>query len=328
LASAGDHLVVARSSYGGTLTLLKNLFGRLGIEVDVVDINHPCNVQTAIRPNTRAVICEVVGNPTMNIAPIETIAGVAHRAGVPFVVDNTFSPVVCAPFKCGADIVVYSTTKYIAGLGHVIGGAIVDSGNFDWTGNPKWASFNAPDPAYHGVVFTERFGKNALIAKIRTSMMRDIGACPSAFDCYLLRQSLGTLPLRMTRHSENAMAVAEFLASHPKVESVSYPGLPSHPQHDLAKQYFEGGFSGMLAFDIKGGYDAGVKFLNALTLLANVANVGDARSMAIHSASTTHSQLSPSERAAAGIGEGMIRVSVGLEDAADIIADLDAALKA
>lgn len=328
LAGEGDHLVVARSSYGGTLTLLKNLFGRLGIEVDVVDINHPCNVQTAIRENTRAVLCEVIGNPVMNVAPLETIAGAAHRAGVPFVVDNTFSPVVCAPFKRGADVVVYSTTKYISGLGNVIGGAIVDSGNFDWTGDPRWAAFNAPDPAYHGVVFTERFGKNALIAKIRTSMMRDIGAAPSPFDCYLLRQSLMTLPLRMARHSENAMKAAEFLASHPKVESVSYPGLASHPQHDLAKQYFEGGYSGMLAFDIKGGYDAGVRFLDSLELLANVANVGDARSMAIHSASTTHAQLSPEERAAAGIGEGMIRVSVGLEDADDIIADLAAALGA
>lgn len=328
LASAGDHIVVARSSYGGTLTLLKNLFGRFGVEVDVIDINHPCNVQTAIKDNTRAVICEVIGNPVMNVAPLETIAGVAHREGVPFVVDNTFSPVLCRPFKWGADVVVYSTTKYISGLGNVIGGAIVDSGNFDWTGDQKWASLNSPDPAYHGVVFTERFGKGALMAKVRTSMMRDLGTNPSPFDCYMLRQSLVTLPLRMERHSTNAMEVARFLEGHPRVEHVSYPGLPSHPQHDFAKQYLEGGFSGMMAFDIKGGYEAGVRFLNALELLANVANVGDARSMAIHSASTTHSQLTPEERAAAGIGEGMIRVSIGIEDAADIIADLAAALQA
>lgn len=328
LASAGDHVVVARSVYGGTLTLLKNLFGRFGVDVDFVDINHPCNVQAALRSETRAVICEVIGNPVMNIAPIETIAGIAKREGVPFVVDNTFSPVVCSPIELGADIVVYSATKYVSGLGNVIGGAIVDSGNFDWSADEKWASLNRPDPAYHGVVFTEQFGAHALIAKIRTSTMRDVGACPSAFDCYMLRQTLGTLPLRMERHSANAMKVAAFLETHPAVAHVSYPGLPSHPQHDLAKQYFKGGFSGMMAFDIKGGYEAGVRFLNALALLANVANVGDARSMAIHSASTTHSQLSPEERAAAGIGEGMIRLSIGLEDAEDIVADLDAALKA
>lgn len=327
LASAGDHVIVARSVYGGTLTLLKNLFGRFGLDVEFVDIDHPCNVQAAIRDNTRAVICEVIGNPTMNVAPIETVAGVAHRAGVPFVVDNTFSPVLCKPFELGADLVVYSTTKYISGLGNVIGGAVIDSGNFDWSVGEKWASLNRPDPAYHGVVFTDAFGPLALIAKLRASLMRDVGACPSPFDCYLLHASLGTLALRMERHSANAMRVAEFLAEHPAVARVSYPGIPSHPQHELAKQYFRGGYSGMMAFDIQGGYDAGVKFLNGLSLFANVANVGDMRSMAIHSASTTHSQLSPEERAASGIGEGMIRLSIGLEDAADIVADLEAALK-
>lgn len=326
LASAGDHIIVARSSYGGTLTLLKNLFGRFGVEVSVIDVNHPCGVQSAIRDNTRAVICEVIGNPAMSIAPIETLAGLAHRFGIPLIVDNTFSPIVCSPFKWGADIVVYSTTKYIAGFGNVIGGAVVDSGSFDWGSDDRWASLNKPDPAYHGVVFTERFGKQALIAKLKASLMRDVGAAPSQFDSYLIRLAVSTLPMRMQRHSENAMKVAEFLEGHPSVASVSYPGLPSHPQHDLAKQFLTGGFSGMMAFELKGGYDAGVRFLNCVKIFANVANVGDARSLAIHSASTTHSQLTPEERAASGIGEGMIRLSVGLEDAEDLIADLDSAL--
>ena len=326
LASPGDHIIVARSSYGGTLTLLKNLFGRFGIEVSVIDVNHPCGVQSAIRDSTRAIICEVIGNPVMSVAPLETLAGLAHRFGIPFVVDNTFSPIVCSPFKWGADIVVYSTTKYIAGFGNVIGGAVIDSGSFDWSADDRWASLNKPDPAYHGVVFTERFGKQALIAKLKTSLMRDVGAAPSQFDSYMIRLALATLPLRMQRHSENAMKVAEFLEGHPSVASVAYPGLPSHPQHDLAKQFMTGGCSGMMAFELKGGYDAGVRFLNGVKIFANVANVGDARSMAIHSASTTHSQLSPEERAASGIGEGMIRLSVGLEDVADLIADLDAVL--
>ena len=326
LASAGDHIIVARSSYGGTLTLLKNLFTRFGVEVSVIDVNHPCGVQSAIRDNTRAIICEVIGNPVMSVAPIETLAGLAHRFGIPLIVDNTFSPIVCSPFKWGADIVVYSTTKYIAGFGNVIGGAVVDSGSFDWSSDERWASLNRPDPAYNGVVFTEHFGKLALIAKLRTSLMRDVGAAPSQFDSYMIRMAVATLPMRMQRHSENAMKVAEFLETHPAVSSVSYPGLPSHPQHDFAKQFFDGGFSGMMAFELKGGYEAGVRFLDSVKLFANVANVGDARSLAIHSASTTHSQLTPQERAASGIGEGMIRLSVGLEDPEDLIADLSAAL--
>ena len=327
LASSGDHIVAAKAVYGGTITLLKNLFGRFGLQVDFVDFSHPCNVQAALRENTRCIICEVIGNPAMNVAPIETVAGIARREGIPFIVDNTFSPVVCRPFKWGADIVVHSTTKYISGQGSAIGGAIVDSGNFDWGGDSRWTALNAPDAAYHGVVFTEHFGRNALTAKIKTSTLRDVGACPSPFDCYLLRNALGTLPLRMERHSSSALQVAGFLESHPAVVSVSYPGLASHPQYDLAKQYLEGGASGMMAFELKGGYEAGVRFLDNMRVFANVANVGDARSMALHSASTTHSQLSPQERIAGGISEGMIRLSIGLEDPADLIADLDEAMK-
>lgn len=327
LASAGDHIVAAGAVYGGTITLLKNLFSRYGVEVDFVDFCHPCGVQAAVRENTKAIICEVIGNPAMSVAPLESISTIAKREQIPFIVDNTFSPIVCAPFKWGADIIVHSTTKYISGQGNVIGGAIVDSGNFDWSADARWASLNAPDAAYHGVVFTEQFGKNALTAKIKTSILRDVGACPSAFDCYLLRSALGTLPLRMKRHSESALEVARFLESHPAVEWVSYPGLPSHEQYDLAKQYLENGASGMMAFELKGGYEAGVRFLDRLGLFANVANVGDGRSMALHSASTTHYQLTPEERLDCGISEGMIRLSVGLEDACDLISDLDEALR-
>lgn len=324
LASAGDHVIAAKSLYGGTLTLLKNQFGRFGLDVEFVDMDHPCNVEKAMREETRAVICEVVGNPVMNVAPLESIARIAKRNDVPLVVDNTFSPLICNPFEWGANAVVHSTTKYISGLGNVVGGAIVDGGNFDWK-SEKWTSLNKPDPAYGGIVFAERFGAAALAAKIRTSMMRDFGACPSPFDGYLLRQSLATLPLRMERHCRNGQAVAEHLASHPRVESVGYPGLPSHPQHDLARQYLPNGAGGIMSFCIRGGYDAGVKFLDSLEIFANVANVGDARSMAIHSASTTHSQLTPAERAAVGIGEGMIRLSVGLEDVEDLLDDLEQA---
>lgn len=326
LASPGDHIVVSRTSYGGTLTLLKNLLGRYGLEIEALDFNHPCCVQNAIKENTRAILCEAIGNPVMNVAPLESLAGLARRSGVPFIVDNTFSPVLCSPLDWGADVVLYSTTKYISGLGHVLEGAIVDGGRFDWSADDRWASLNRPDPAYHGVVFTERFGASALSAKIRTSLMRDLGACPSPFDSYLLRQSLATLPLRMKRHSENAQTIAEFLENHPAVSSVSYPGLSSHPQHDLARQYLVGGFSGMISCELAGGYEAGVRFLENTGLFAHVANVGDARSMAIHSASTTHSQLTAEERAAAGIGEGMIRLSVGLEDVEDLVADLKDAL--
>ncbi len=327
LASAGDHIVVSTTSYGGTLTLLKNVFTRFGVDVDFVDVNHPCNVQTAINERTRAVVCEAIGNPAMNVAPLETLADLAHRAGVPFVVDNTFSPVVCNPIRWGADVVVHSATKYISGFGNVVAGVVVDSGNFDWTGDPRWSAFNAPDPAYHGVVFTERFGNAALAAKIRLATLRDIGGCMSPFEAYLLRQSLSTLPLRIERHSRSAQIVAEFLESHPAVASVSYPGLPSHPQFDLARRYLPDGAAGMMACELKGGYEAGVRFLNEAKLFATVANVGDSRSMAIHSASTTHAQLTAAERAAAGIGEGMIRLSIGLEDPQDLVADLATVLE-
>lgn len=326
LVSAGGHVIVAASSYGGTLTLLRNLLGRYGVDVDVVDMNHPCNVQSAMREETRAIVCETIGNPVMNVAPLETLASLAKRHSVPLIVDNTFSPLLCEPIRWGADVVVYSTTKYISGLGTVVGGAVVDSGNFDWSGDERWPILNRPESAYNGVVFTEHFGPAALAARMRLSIMRDIGVCPSPFDCYMLRQSLTTLPLRMKRHSESALEVAAFLESHPAVASVSYPGLASHPQHDLAKRYLAVGASGMMSINLKGGYDAGVKFLDGVSLFATVANVGDSRSMAIHSASTTHAQLTPEQRAATGIGEGMIRVSVGLEEPKDLIADLDTAL--
>lgn len=325
LASPGDRIVLSRSSYGGTLTLLKNLFARFGVDVVTVDINDAAAVKGAMNERTRALICEAVGNPTMNVAPIEELAEIAHSHGAPLAVDNTFTPVACRPIDLGADVVVYSTTKYISGLGSVIGGAVVDSGRFDWRGG-RWPAFTEPDPSYHGIVLTDKFGSAALAARLRISIMRDIGVSASPTECWLLRQTLTTLPLRMARHSDNALAAAKFLEAHAKVASVSYPGLDSHPQRALARRYMPNGCGGMMSFELKGGYDAGVRFLNALEMFANVANVGDSRSMAIHSASTTHAQLSAAERAACGIGEGMIRLSIGIEDIDDIIADLSHAL--
>ena len=328
LCCAGDHLIIAQAVYGGTLTLIKNVMGRFGIESTFVDINHPCQVEGAIRDNTRGIICETIGNPGMNIAPLEALGKIAARNDIPLIVDNTFAPILCRPFEWGAHVVVYSTTKYISGMGNLIGGAVIDSGNMDWNASDKWGGLTQPDPGYHGITFTEHFGRGALCAKVKASIMRDMGASPSAFDAYLLHLSLATLPLRMEQHSKNAQIMAEYLKGHPQVEWVSYAGLPDHPQYDLARHYLPEGCGGMLAFNIRGGVAAGAVFLDNLKLIGHVANLGDARSLMLHPASTTQSQLTPEERAAAGIGEGMIRFSVGIENAEDIIADLDAAFAA
>lgn len=328
LCNAGDHIIVAQQIYGGTLTLIKNVLSRFGITATFVDISHPCQVEGAVCDETRAIICETIGNPGMNIAPLETLAKIARRNEIPLVVDNTFSPILCNPFSHGANVVVYSTTKYISGMGNIIGGAIVDGGNMDWKKSDKWESLTQPDPGYHGVIFAEKFGEAALIAKIKASTMRDIGGAPSAFDAYLLHLSLATLPIRMERHSQNALKVAQYLDGHDKVEWVSYAGLINHPQHDLAKTILPEGAGGMIAFNIKGGLKAGATFLDNLTLVTHAANLGDSRSLALHPASTTHSQLTQHERAAAGISEGLIRLSVGLEDVKDIISDLEDAFSA
>ena len=295
-----------------------------------IDGDHPCQVEQAINDETRAIFTETIGNPIINVAPLEALSRIARRQGVPLVVDNTFaSPALCRPIEWGAHIVFHSTTKYISGFGNVIGGAVIDGGNFDWAAYPdKFPSLAKPDAGYHGVTFTERFGRAAFAAKLRASILRDLGGCPSAFDAYLLRMSLGTLGLRMKRHSENAMEVATFLENHPQVEWVRYPGLASHPQNDMAKVYLKDGCGGMMAVEVKGGVEAGRRFVDALKMIHHAANLGESRTLVTHPASTTHSQLAPEQRRAAGISDGMLRLSVGIEDARDIIADLERGLAA
>jgi O-acetylhomoserine (thiol)-lyase len=328
LCSSGDELIVSKKVYGGTLTVLKSVFARFGIKTVFVDTDHPCQVDQAMTDETRGIITETIGNPMMNVAPLESIGRVARRNKVPFIVDNTFAtPALCRPLEWGANVVTYSTTKYISGAGNVMGGAIIDGGNMDW--DPEmFPGLAKPDPFYHGIVFSEKFGKAALYGKLRASIIRDMGGCPSAFDSYLLHLSLATLPLRMERHSENALEVARFLESHPDIEWVSYPGLESHPQHDMAEVYLKDGCSGMMAFSIKGGVEAGRRFIDSLKLIGHMANVGDSRTLVVHPASTTHSQLTAEERSGAGITDGLIRLSVGIEDVEDIIDELKMGLEA
>ena len=327
LCKKGDHVVVGRKVYGGTLTLLLNTMSKFGVEVSVVDTDDPNEVEEAVRASTRCIITESVGNPGLNVAPFEELAAIARDKDVLLVVDNTFmSPALCQPIKWGANVVVHSATKYLSGFGNIIGGVVIDGGNVDWRASNKWPEFTEPDAAYHGVVFAEHFGNQALAAKLRACTMRDLGGCMSPFEAYLLWMSMGTLSLRMKRHSENALAVAQFLQTRKEVAWVSYPGLEDHPHNARAKKYFQGGFGGMVAFCLKGGIEAGKKFLNNLSLFSIVANLGDARSMAIHPASTTHSQLSREELQKAGIEEGLVRLSIGLEDVEDILEDLDNAL--
>ncbi|MEN2996491.1 MAG: O-acetylhomoserine aminocarboxypropyltransferase/cysteine synthase family protein [Acetomicrobium sp.] len=322
-----DHVVLGRKVYGGTLTLLSNIFSKFGVEVSVVDTDDPEEVARAVSPKTRCIITETVGNPSLNIAPLEELATIARDNEALLIVDNTFmSPALCRPVEWGANVVVHSATKYLSGFGNIIGGVVVDGGNVNWGSMKKWPEFTEPEEAYHGVVFSEAFGTKALATKLRACALRDIGGCMSPFDAYLLWMSIGTLSLRMKKHSENALAVARFLEEREEVAWVSYPGLESHPHHERAKKYFREGYGGMIAFCLKGGIEAGRKFLNSLNLFSIIANIGDARSMAIHPASTTHSQLSREELEKAGIEDGLVRLSIGLEDVEDIIDDLDRAL--
>ena len=330
LCSSGTNLVVSRKVYGGTLTLLQNIFSRFGVETILVDSDHPCQVEQAINDETRGIITEVIGNPMMNVAPLEALSRIARRQGVPLIIDNTFAtPALCRPIEWGAHVVVHSTTKYISGNGNLIGGAVTDGGNFDWAAYPdKFPELAKPDKAYHDIVFTERFGKAALAAKLHAAILRDLGGCPSAFDAYLLHLSLGTLCLRMERHSANGLSVARFLEAHPMVEWVRYPGLESHPQNDMAKVYLKDGCGGMIAFGVKGGVEAGRKLVDSLELIGHMANLGESRTLIIHPASTTHSQLTTAQRAAAGLSDGLLRLSVGVENVEDITADLEKGLAA
>lgn len=326
IAQAGDEIVSSSTLYGGTYTLFSSTFPKLGIKVNFVDPSDPENFRRAVTDKTKAFYAETIGNPCNNILDIERVASIARESGVPLIVDNTFAtPYLCRPFEFGADIVVHSATKFIGGHGTSIGGVIVDSGKFDWT-NGKFPGLTEPDPSYHGVKYVEAMGPLAYIIKARVQLLRDTGACVSPFNAFLFLQGLETLSLRVQRHCDNALVVAQFLQNHPAVEWVNYPGLISNPYHELAKKYLKNGFGSIFIFGVKGGYEAGVRFIQKLKLFSLLANVGDAKSLVIHPASTTHQQLRPEEQIAAGVYPEMIRISVGIEDIKDIIADLEQAL--
>ena len=334
LARAGESVVAATSLYGGTVALLAHTLPRLGIQTRCVDSSDPAAVEAAIDETTRAVFVETIGNPGLDVADLRRLSEIAHANGLPLVVDNTFAtPTLCRPIEHGADIVVHSATKWIGGHGTAIGGVVVDGGRFDWGSAERFRAFYAdPEPAYHGLRFAEAFGdldgaNLAYALRLRTVLLRDVGAAISPFNAFLLLQGLETLHLRMARHSENALAVARFLEDHPAVEWVSYPGLESHPSHETARTYLEGGFGGVLTFGVRGGEAAAKRFIERTRLFSLLANVGDAKSLVIHPASTTHEQLTEEERLAAGVSDDLVRLSVGIEDADDLIADLDRALR-
>ncbi len=324
---AGDHLVSTSTIYGGTVNLLAVTLKKYGIECTFVDADAPDEeIQKAFQPNTKAFFGETIANPAIAVLDIQRLADLAHRNGVPFFVDNTFAtPILCRPFEFGADIVIHSTTKYMDGHAIQVGGVIVDSGRFDWTGG-KFPEFTEPDESYHGVVYTKQFGNAAYITKARVQLMRDLGCYPSAQDAFLLNQGLETLHLRMERHCQNADTVAHWLERHPKVEIVRYPTLDSSPYHALAQKYLPRGCSGVIAFDIKGGRDAAVRFIDSLKLVSLVVHVADCRTLVLHPASSTHRQLTDEQLVAAGINPGLIRLSVGIENVEDILEDLEQAL--
>ncbi len=328
----GDEIVAADNLYGGTYQLFHYTFPKLGRSVRFVDSRDPEAFRRAITGKTRAVYAETIGNPKLDVPDFEAIAKIAHEAGIPFVVDNTVGVGLVRPIDYGADIVVASVTKFIGGHGTSIGGVIVDSGKFNW-GNGKFPEFTEPDPSYHGLKFWEAFGDTpglgniAFILKARVQLLRDLGPCLSPFNAFLFLQGLETLPLRQRRHSENALAVAEFLKGHPQVRWVNYPGLEDHPSHALARQYLGRHFGALVGFGIHGGLEAGKKFIASVRLLSHLANIGDAKSLVIHPASTTHQQLAKEEQEATGVTPDFIRFSVGLEHVEDIKEDLDQALK-
>ena len=329
LCGAGDHIVSASTLYGGTFNQFNYTFPRLGIDVTFVDPSDPENFRKAIKPNTKILYGETLGNPRINVFPFEEVAAIGKEFGIPLVIDSTFAtPYLCRPFEWGANIVTHSTTKFIGGHGTSIGGAIVDGGNFEWKGNPRFANFNTPDPSYHGLVYGDlaAAGLPPFIIKARVQVLRDIGANQQPFNSWLFLQGLETLSLRIERHVRNAQAVAEFLEAHKQVSWVTYPGLKSHPDYERAKKYLPKGPGAILGFGIKGGAAAGRKFIESLKLFSHLANVGDAKSLAIHPASTTHSQLTEAEQNSAGVSPDFVRLSIGLEDIEDILWDLDQAL--
>jgi O-acetylhomoserine (thiol)-lyase len=331
LAEAGDHIVASPSLYGGTYNLFHYTLPKMGIEVTFVDDPHDLEQwRTAIRPNTKAFYGEVLANPKNDVFDIEGVSAVAHENGIPLIVDNTVpTPYLIRPFEWGADIVVHSLTKFIGGHGTSIGGAIVDGGTFDFGASGRFPNFTEPDPSYHGLAYWPALGHGAFIIKARVQTLRDIGAATTPFNSFLFLQGLETLSLRMERHFENANKVATFLEGRDEVESVAFAGLESSPWHERAKKYGRGkGYGSIIAFVIKGGKEAGQSFVEALELHSHVANIGDVRSLVIHPASTTHSQLSEVEQASSGVLPGLVRLSVGLESIDDILADLDAGFRA
>jgi len=329
LANSGDEIVSSTSLYGGTYNLFHHTLPKLGIKVKFVDPDNYDGLRKAINDKTRAIFTETLGNPKLDIADLEKIATIAHENGLPLVVDGTTtSPALLRPIDFGADIVINSATKFLGGHGNSIGGVIVDAGKFDWKASGRFKDFVEPDPSYHGVSYVEAFGPLAFILKARVQGLRDTGACLSPFNAFLLLQGIETLHLRMERHSSNALAVAKHLEKHPAVEWVNYPGLPSSKYNALAKKYLPKGHGSLLTFGIKGGYEAGRQFINSVKLFSLLANIGDAKSLVIHPASTTHQQLTEEEQRSTGVTPELVRLSVGIEDLADILEDLDQALNA
>ena len=330
IAEQGDNIVSSAALYGGTYNLFAHTLPQFGIEVRFADHRDPKSFEKLIDKRTRAVFCESVGNPLGNVTDFGAIAEIAHRHGVPLIVDNTVpTPYLCRPIDFGADVVVHSLTKYLGGHGNSIGGVIVDSGKFPWAQHKdRFRRLNEPDVSYHGVVYTEALGPAAYIGRARVVPLRNMGAAISPFNSFLILQRIETLAVRMDRICENTLAVAKFLAAHPSVSWVNYAGLPDHPSHALVKKYMRGHASGILTFGVKGGRKAGEKFLDALKLVIRLVNIGDARSLATHPASTTHRQLSPAELEKAGVSEDMVRLSIGLEHIEDLKEDLDQALRA
>ncbi len=332
IAKAGDHIISSGSLYGGTETLFRYTLPRFGIEVTFLDEFTPDKIKANIKAHTKLIYGETIGNPKGDVPDFERITSVAHENKLPVIIDNTFAPIICKPFEYGVDIVVYSTTKWIGGHGTSIGGMIVDSGRFDWSSG-RFPEFTEPDESYHGVVYWDALknvpgvGNIAYITKARVQGMRNIGPCPSPTNSFYTIQGLETLSLRIAKHSENAVLLAEYLRSNKSVSTVNCLGLTNHPYHNIAKKYLKGGFGSVLTFEIKGGVQAGKKFIDNVKLAKHLANVGDARTLVIHPASTTHQQMSEEAKEIAGVTPGLIRVSVGIEDIQDIIADFDQALQ-
>lgn len=330
ICEAGDHVVAASTIYGGTFNLLDVTLKKLGIDCTFVDTDASAEeIAAAFRPNTKVLFAETIANPALVVLDIEKFARVAHEHQVPLIVDNTFAtPVNCRPFEWGADIVTHSTTKYMDGHGLQVGGAIIDSGNFDWDAcGHKYHGLTEPDESYHGVVYTKQFGKKAYITKATSQLMRDLGSIPSPMNCFILNIGLETLPLRMERHCFNAQKTAEFLSAHPKVASVNYPGLPDNKYYELAKKYLPNGSCGVISFELKGGREAAVRFMDSLDMANIATHVAASKTMVLHPASHTHRQMNDEQLAEAGVSPGMIRLSVGIEHIDDIIKDLSQALE-